>query len=217
MIASSHNFVRRSFAVTDGVVGLRRDRIQLAKRGFTLIELLLVIAIIVVVAALSVPAIQRTIKAQGVRSGADRVRVAMGQARVKSIRAGEVYALFYARNGSWFNIAPLSQYRDIVSQQQSRERQRETVANRDLEYDLLPQGVTFVAGEAGEDSRSAASKEDVGNSVGQLEMILFYPDGSSQDAAVTIQNEMGDMWRVELRGLTGSSTASMFDPSQRGG
>ena len=46
----------------------------------TLLELLLVVAIIVVVAAVSVPIVQRTFARQALQKGADRLRVAMGQA-----------------------------------------------------------------------------------------------------------------------------------------
>ena len=210
----------------DGVrafFGLARIRLSLASQrslanqraGLTLIELLLVIAIIVVVAALSIPAIQRTLKSQGIRSGADRVRVAMGQARVKAIRSGEVHALFYGRDGAWFDVAPLSKYRDVLSRQNSREQQQKQVNNRDLEYDLLPKGVTFFAGQTGADSRSAAVAQEINGGSG-VEMILFYPDGSAQDAQIMIRNIMGDVYRIELRGLTGSATAMRVDPQGNG-
>ena len=54
---------------------LRRSR-----AAFTLMELVLVVAIVIVVAALATPSIQRTFSRQALQKGADRVRVAMGQA-----------------------------------------------------------------------------------------------------------------------------------------
>lgn len=182
--------------------------------GLTLIELLLVLAIIVVVAALSIPSIQRTLKSQGIRSAAKRVVVASGQARVKAIRSGVVYGLFYSPNGSWFDIAPLTEYRTIASRQQNRERNNTEQPTRNLEYDLLPEGVVFISGASADDSRSAASKAEV--TAGTMEMVLYYPDGSTQDAQMMLQNQMGDTWRVELRGLTGSATAMKVDPQSAG-
>ncbi|MEL7498093.1 MAG: hypothetical protein AAFN77_10815 [Planctomycetota bacterium] len=170
------------------------------------------IAIIVVVAALAVPAVQRTIKSQGIRNGADRIRVAMGQARVKAIRAGEVHAMFYFQNGNWFHVAPLTQFREVASLQSARERTMQTRTQKDLEEDILPQGVQFVAGQTSSDSRSAASMEDVSSAGQGMEMVLFYPDGTSQDAKLTLQNEMGDQWVIELRGLTGTASSMRIDP-----
>ena len=64
-----------------------------------MLELILVLAIVIVIAALAAPAVDGTINRQAIVSATDRVRVAMGQARVKAIRTGEVHALFFQRGG----------------------------------------------------------------------------------------------------------------------
>ncbi|MDB4368310.1 prepilin-type N-terminal cleavage/methylation domain-containing protein [Mariniblastus sp.] len=82
--------------------------IQLRNRcaGMTLMELLLVVAIMVVVTAVAAPTVQQTLANQSLKKSADRVRVAMGQARVKAIKNGEEYAVFFSPGGSYFNVAP---------------------------------------------------------------------------------------------------------------
>jgi Tfp pilus assembly protein FimT len=170
--------------------------------GMTLIELLLVVAIMVVVAALAIPSVQRTFSQQALIKGADRLRVAMGQARVKAIRNGEEYAVFIAPGGSYFDVAPLRQFQE----QNSIAGQRSQLADRNLqsnyEDDLLPKGVVFVGSEVGTDARAAEVMSSL-ESGGALRTILFYPDGTSQDAIVVLENEKQATIEVQLRGLTG--------------
>ena len=169
------------------------------RSAFSLLELMLVLAIMIVVAALAVPAVQGTIGNQAIASGTDRVRVAMGQARVQSIRSGKVFAFFFQRNGQWFDVAPLAEYGQLTSQQNNGR----VVTSRDREVsdNYLPRQVRFAAGETQLDSRSETAKESSG--VGSIDAVLFYPDGTSQDAKLYLQDEQGRLMAVELRGLTG--------------
>jgi len=161
----------------------------------------LVISIVIVVAALASPSIQRTFSRQALQKGADRVRVSMGQARVRAIRTGEEHALFYSPERSWFNVAPFSAF---AQQKQLASRRLNQVATGNVsnfEDDLLPRGVRFYAGQTDVDSRAAALLAD--SSEDAIAMILFYPDGTSQDAKLLIENEDHLLVQLELRGLTG--------------
>ena len=163
------------------------------RSAFSMLELMLVLAIMVVVAALAVPAVQGTIDNQAISSGADRVRIAMGQARVQAIRSGKVYAFSYQRGGQWFDVAPLENFG-----QSSGPRSRNGIPNaqiRDLSENWLPRQVRFVAGETQTDSRSNAAQEASGG--GPTDAIIFYPDGTSQDAKLFLQDDRGRMqWRL---------------------
>ncbi|MDB2686793.1 hypothetical protein N9Y42_06235 [Mariniblastus sp.] len=169
------------------------------RSAFSMLELMLVLAIVIVVAALAVPAVQGTIDNQAITSGTDRVRIAMGQARVQAIRSGKVFAFFYQRNGQWFDVAPLENH-DQLSSQQNRNGQV-SVQDRDLSDNWLPREVRFVAGETQLDSRSETAKEASG--AASIDAVLFYPDGTSQDAKLYVQDQRGRQMAVELRGLTG--------------
>ena len=195
------NLLRRSFSAP--------RRKQRRRSAFSLLELLLVLAILIVIAALSAPAVQGTIGNQSIASGTDRVRVAMGQARVKAIRTGEVHALFFQRNGQWFDVAPLADHGRLTSQQTGD--QPLTAPQRDLSENWLPRSVRFAAGETQNDTRSATTREDSGGP--PVDAILFYPDGTSQDARLVLQDDRGSRMAVELRGLTGLAKTIRSVPS----
>lgn len=187
--------------------------VAVSRSGLTLIELMLVVAIMVVVAALVVPNVQRTFSRQALQKGADSVRVAMGQARVRAIKNGEEYAVFYMRGGAWFNVAPFVKYQEQATVAGRRNRVAEANRQTEFEDDLLPKGVRFASGEVGLDARSAEVLSSAGSG-SEIQSVLFYPDGTSQDAKLLLQNDKGNFVEIQLRGLTGiAKTVRVDDPN----
>ncbi len=178
--------------------------VQLRNRcaGMTLMELLLVVAIMVVVTAVAAPTVQQTLANQSLKKSADRVRVAMGQARVRAIKNGEEYAVFISPGGSYFSVAPFRTFEQQGALAGQRERDLAEGRASSFEDDLLPVGILFVAAESAMDARGADILSTSG-SKGALEPIFFYPDGTSQDAIITLQNQKQATVEVHLRGLTG--------------
>ncbi|MCE9534188.1 MAG: hypothetical protein K8T89_24175, partial [Planctomycetes bacterium] len=75
----------------------------------------------------------------------------------------------------------------------------------------LDDGIKFAAGEAKSESRSyeienLLQNTGSGDGANWSRPILFYPDGSSTDAFVIVADEQQDAYRVQLRGLTGTSS-----------
>lgn len=161
-------------------------------------------AVIVLIFSLAIPLAARAVGAHALRQSADRVRVAMGQARVEAVKTGQIHALFLQMNGDWFNVAPFSQ---ITAQQSLAAQQARLSANEvrtNLEENQLPNGIVFAEGVTSNDGRSADafSRNGAGGS-SQIKPILFYPDGTSQDARVYLRDERSNTTSVQLRGLTG--------------
>lgn len=174
------------------------------RNAFSLIELILVMGIIVMIFSLAIPLATRALGSHALRQSADRVRVAMGKARVEAIKSGKIHALFLQTNSDWFNVAPFSQ---ISAQQGLAARQTQLNANQirtDLEDNQLPKGIFFAEGITSNDGRSAdAFSQNGGGGNSQIKPILFYPDGTAQDARVFLRDEQANMTSVQLRGLTG--------------
>lgn len=177
--------------------------------GFSLMELILVMVILVFVAALAVPSAFRSFSAHSLEKGAALVKTKMGQARVKAIKSGEIYAVYYVPGLSWHGIAPFKNVNEQMSvARRKAEESKDRVNVEQFADDLLPTGVVFGDSEAAEDSRAAQAVMDENSSSTDVKVVLFYPDGSSQDAVIYLKNDRDLMRAVELRGLTGTATTA---------
>jgi len=168
-----------------------------------LLELILVMGILAVLAALSVMSINRIFQRQALDRGADSVRAAMGKARVKAIKEGDVFAVFIAKGGNWYDVAPFAQAPQQISRVQRSLSESQQQAKGSFIQGLLPQGVNFAIDQVKQDSRGAQLIAESGGQGGGLQQVLFYPDGTSQDARIVLQNQLGGLVEVQLRGLTG--------------
>jgi type II secretory pathway pseudopilin PulG len=186
---------------------------DLSPTAFTLFELLLVLALLVVIAAISMPLLLNSLSHARLQSSGELVRAAWGKARLAAMQAGETYVFRYEPTGSRYQIARLSA---ITAEDADELNTLPPVTAEDAEYTeadmlrlaksrLAPE-IVFAAGQV------AAVPQMAGPAVaiegGWSQPILFYPDGSTSDAAVLLANGDGETMRVTLRGLTGIARAS---------
>ena len=185
------------------------------RRGLTLFEILLVVAIIILVAALSVPTLQRSFMGQKVQSAAERVRAECGRARAAAIRTGEVYAFYYAPEASHFAVAPFKDAAKYVSPDEGISEEEQRFSDLDLSKNLLPRNVVFIEGSVVQETRTQIQKEIDDGEVGGMIPILFYPDGQCQTADIFVANrETGDIKKIKIRGLTGTTTIVDVDQDE---
>ena len=176
------------------------------RSAFTLMELLLVMAVVIVVLGLATPAVNRMFQRSALDRGADRVRAAFGEARVKAMREGDVYAVLVSLGSNWFDVGPFANSQTQISRANRDQQQVQQYGNSGFEENLLPGGIRFAASEVLADSRAAAVLSGTESSGGGgLQQVLFYPDGTSQNASVVLQNQVGGVVEIQLRGLTGLS------------
>jgi len=176
-----------------------------SQSGFTLLELIIVLAVMIAVAAMSLPMLQRSFSGQKLDKGADLVRAHMGRARVNAIRNGEIYAFYYQIEGPAFRVGPFNA-ETIDSLKDVPLNEEERTSNFDFGDDLLPREVRFSMSLTHTDARAAAAMVSANYQPGDMRPILFYPDGTSQTAKVILQNKENDAVQVTLRGLTGTTT-----------
>lgn len=174
--------------------------------GFTLIELILVMGIVALVAGFALPAVFRVLGHQKLDKAADLVRTEMGRARVQAIRTGQIHALVYSVGD---NRLAVESFQSVIAKQSSGPRlgAENDQRSSDLDYtrERLPRDVLFVGGQSRMDARSAFELAQGGQASSNWTLILFYPDGTSQDAKVFLANRDGFIAMVALRGLTGST------------
>ena len=83
-------------------------------RGFTLLELMLVLAIIVVVAAVTIPSVTGAFKNQSLAKAGDLVRDEFARARIHAMESGRAYEFVYTVGGNTFRVNPRASLQDSV-------------------------------------------------------------------------------------------------------
>jgi prepilin-type N-terminal cleavage/methylation domain-containing protein len=179
------------------------------RSGFTLLELLLVLAVLILVAALSLPSLEAWYQGHRLQQGLDQVREHWIKGRTQAMEEGRPYRFGYTLNGGVYRLAP-----DYVENWP----EFEGVAAGPLESavgqpegliveDQLPQGVVFYDWEGSQPGLGQ------GNSAWSRDSIVFWPDGTARLAGadgqersqtfVIIRDRTGRAKQLHLRALTG--------------
>lgn len=171
------------------------------RRGLTLLEVMLVLCLLVILSAVAWPALERPLANQRLREAADAVRIQWTRARIDAMSSGRTFLFSFIPETGKYRIES-REGAEYVAEQTSAE------AAAPKEH-TLPEGCKFLVGLTPRDDRAATfltrdSSTDANSAVS--EAILFYPDGTTSDAAVTLENEHGRRIDLTLRGLTGVTT-----------
>jgi prepilin-type N-terminal cleavage/methylation domain-containing protein len=192
-----------------------------ARAAFTLIELMIVLVILVLASAIAYPAVKMTLRSQRLKSAAETMRIEWSRAHVKAMKTGRIQVFRYEMGGSQFSIQPwiaADEGTEAAVDQAPGFGSTPVAADPldDAVTKTLPEGVTFAAGDAKFDSR-AYEVEDFfqqsgsGDAVAWSRPVLFYPDGSASDSYVIVTDEQQKAYRIQLRGLTGTSYVGEID------
>jgi len=130
---------------------------------------------------------------------------------IVAIKTGEIHALFFLPQGNWFNVARFSQ----LPQQSGIASREQSLLNKRIytgyEDNVLPPRIQFLGSSMEVDSRDAQTLGEVKIDGDSIQPVLFYPDGTAQDATVYIQDNRRNRYAVVLRGLTGSARSVRVD------
>lgn len=168
-----------------------------SRTAFTLLEVMLVMAILIIIMAVSYPSLEGLYGDTRVRGAADDVRGAWAEARVRAIDNGVGYRFCIIPGKEKFCIAPDSpEYWDgtrTISSDQAMDDGKVMVGG-------LPKGIVFVL--------KQDSPEESG---GWHTIVTFLPDGTCRDdARIELQEGKADANSssiiVSVRGLTGIVT-----------
>lgn len=193
---------------------LSRARRGITFRGITLVELLLALAILVAMAALAAPAVNRSWERYRVKLAGDQLRAAFTHAHVEAMRKGQIQVVRFEMGGNRYYLQPWMAGDEVINASaeealQQTQMQVETGAPQEQQ---LPEDVTFAAASAEFDTRAIEIEEvaaqQQGMTVQWSQPILFYPDGTSSSATVAVANKRGQAVQVRLRKLTGLTTVS---------
>jgi prepilin-type N-terminal cleavage/methylation domain-containing protein len=179
-------------------------------RGLTLIEVVLVLSLLVIVAAVSVPFLNGSFSRAHLNSASDLLRDAWSSGRLAAMQSGKTHAFRFEPKGARFQLVPLEELglpekNELPSDDPDAEHSPADILR--LSEPRLPDNVIFAAGDIAESSQVAAL---VGTSKNETwsAPILFNPDGTTSDASLVLQNDREQTIRVTLRGITGIASAS---------
>jgi type II secretory pathway pseudopilin PulG len=204
---------------------------RLATSGITLVELLLVLALLVIIGSLAAPAVTNSFASVRLRRAGDKVVTTWAQARTKAIETGVPCQFRFmpesgqARLEAWSpaqaaDATPAQTPTTDALPKTTDAAAASTVADPTSADDAdvptvnlqLPEPVKFHNGESLVDDPLSheARVDQLATSTGASwsTPILFFPDGTTSQAAVTLVNDRQQYLRVTLRGLTGTARAS---------
>ena len=197
------------------------------RTAFTLLELLLTLAVLAAIAAVSIPQVGLLMGDRRLVRAGDQLRVEMTRLRVESMREGRVMMLEAMLEGTSFRIKPFFSAADSVEafDQTGSQSGMLTGAQQGVfttitqdttveEIVELPEDVVVSA--VGVVSAARAMEIEqltiANQSEGWSHPILFYPDGSTSTAVVTLSNPTLGKVMVKIRGITGDVSVSEVLP-----
>ena len=173
---------------------------------------MIVLIIIVILASLAVPLVARAWERYRVKLAGDQLRAAFTHAHVEAMRTGQIQVLRMELGGSSYYLQPWMSGDEVINVS-AEEAYEQTTAQYQLEpvaEKKLPQDVKFEYAQARFDTRAMEIEEEAAQQQTALtqwsQPLLFYPDGTSSQARVTLANERGEAVQVTLRKLTGLAT-----------
>lgn len=183
------------------------------RSAFTLFELLLALAVLVIFGAMTYTALRGPMTTQRLKKSGELVRAEWARARLRAMRTGRVHVFRYEPSGTQFFVETLvTALDDVESTNDFSPTGQAGVtmqANRPSAKTIdLPEGVRFHGGETAMDARASQFSSSAGLEGGSAMPVLFYPDGTTSEAAIVLINDRQQCVQVTLRGLTGSSLSS---------
>jgi Tfp pilus assembly protein FimT len=191
----------------------------------TLLELMLVLALLVVIGSLTLPAFQVPFENQRLRKAGEVVRVQWNKARNKAMRTGQIQMFRLEVGAGTFQIMPYYTEQDYLEADATRAPAAAgataAFSRSAAQFDdqamavpqTLPDGVVFTHCEVKSDMRALQIQQDMQGTQVPIASpslpILFFPDGTTSDARVVLTNQYQKLFlAVSLRGLTGTAKAS---------
>ena len=197
-----------------------------SRHAFTLLELLLVLAVLAAIASIVIPQSGVLLGDRQVARSGEQVRIEMTRLRVDAMRQGRVMMMQGMLEGNSVRIKPfysLADSTEAIDQTGSQSAllsgaQQATVAApmMDVEQEKtieLAENVTIDAVATVSAARSFEIEQlAAAEGSGWSQPILFYPDGTTSTAAMTLSQESIGKVIVKIRGITGDATVSEVLP-----
>jgi prepilin-type N-terminal cleavage/methylation domain-containing protein len=190
--------------------GRKEIDVARARRAYTLFEVLLVMAILVILAAITYPSLDSMYGGYKVQASADQIRGAWAAARARAVDEGRAYRFAVVMGKGNFRVAP-----DSLDFWKSSEPPRNEDSAKPLVLsDHLPKGISF--GDQLPANTDTFSPVDSVDPASWVTVATFLPDGSVRDdAAIAVRMKGTRGLVLRLRALTGVVSVRPFEEGAR--
>ncbi len=191
------------------------------KSGFTLLELLLVIALLGVLGSIAIPTFAMLLGDRRLVRAANEMGEEMMRLRIRAMREGRTMMMDGVLEEAVIRVRPFQSLADSIEAFDQTGSQSAMLNGADqavvvaletdsdsereiqLPDDVVLQGVAVVsAARAAEIEQQTVADQGGGYS----RPILFYPDGTTSTAAVSLQHATDGRITIKMRGITGDVT-----------
>ncbi len=195
------------------------------RKAMTLIEVLLVLAVFVMLASMTWPALDRPMTDQRLRKAADKVRTAWARARIDAMSTGQTFVFRCTFDSDEYTVESQAGPESVESITSSTPGQFDDTIEISTEplsskTRQLPKDIRFVDGEVDVDTRATilTDSDDYTSTDSEqcVDPILFFPDGTTSTAALILESQYERRIELSLRGLTGVVTVGDTYPAEDG-
>jgi len=166
---------------------------------------MLVLAILVAMGAIAWPSFSRAYESSKLKATADKVLSILGKARVQAMTSGQTQVFKFQKDSGTYTVEQLPD--DSATLDASATSDAAATSSSKAAGCQLPEGYVFSAGDRVLDDRTAAAESAITSSNFDTSSppVLFYSDGTSSEAQLTIANQNGRTITISLRSLTGTA------------
>lgn len=169
-------------------------RIRNTRRGFTLLEILLVMAVLLILAAVTIPSLSSLYGNVRQRAAADVVRARLADARALAMETGTAYRVAISADNTKIRVGPDgADFGDLPASAQATGTAK--VIESTLEKATVERGI--------EPDEPPA----VVDASGWMTVVTFLHDGTCKEDTVMVRILEGDFppLRIQIRGVTGGT------------
>lgn len=193
--------------------------------AFTLLEVVIVLVLVVILSGVAFNALMRPMAARRLQLAADQIRAEWIRARNRAMANGQTYYFQCELGGNGYVLVPYDAsvpgtdvYDPSMGTQDMTDVPLMQIPGGGSRKEL-PEKITFVDVQVEGGELTAAITEDptFSSPPSDGSSILFFPDGTTSSALITLENEFGRRIDISLRGLTGAVLVGELYDSESAG
>ena len=163
------------------------------RNGHSFMEMMVVLSVLAGMAALAYPMLKSPLNKMHLKAAAQEVSTELSKTRLKAMQTGVVQVFQVQLHTGKFHSAPMDEEPEPEIDEEVERSPLNEIADKIIEEKELPSGICF-------------DMPDVEQNVQEwTNVAVFYPNGDTNNAAISLMDKTDMHIDVKVSGLTGSS------------